>query len=155
MLAARAVVVYVALLALAAAAPIRVLPSVSCVDSAISLTVKATRVTIPAADGTPAFVSFNTRLYHLNNVAQYPGPTVRMKAGHTCSFTIVNQLPALNPAEGCSGSIHGAGMNMMHCADVTNVSRETTLLAPSALPRFALASRCRPSSSVDVDSCVL
>ncbi len=74
------------------AADLTRLTSVNCygADGAggeVELVVKQARLTIAGG------VSFNTRLFHLNGVPMFPGPTIRMKPHQRCRITITNQLP--------------------------------------------------------------
>jgi FtsP/CotA-like multicopper oxidase with cupredoxin domain len=62
-------------------------PVLSCNDvDGVHLEVKEARINIGNQ------VAFNTRLYHVNGVPMFPGPTITTRAGETCRITITNNL---------------------------------------------------------------
>ena len=70
-----------------------------------------------------------------------------MKAGHTCALKIVNELPAPDPAEGCTNSSEQI-MNMMHCVDVTNVRTKQDVAGSVVARAVAGAQACRITVNV-------
>ena len=100
------------------ALPLRTLPSIPCYNGVAELEVKETRVTIPDQYG-GEYLSFTTRLYHWQGTPMLPAPTIRMMPNMTCEIRVTNSLPPMNPAENCTSN---HVMDMMHCADVVNVS---------------------------------
>jgi hypothetical protein len=104
-------------------ASIRSLPSINCSDGEVMLEVKPARVHVDHG-----FLSFTTRLYHVDGVAMFPGPTIRVQPGTSCTLRLKNSLPALNPNEQCTSmsEVSMVNMTMMHCADITNLHTHGT-----------------------------
>jgi len=92
-----------------AAADLKELPSVWCQDGNITLEVK------------PANISFGNwtwsapAVFHMNDTAYFPGPTIRMRAGHSCSIILMNSLTGSSNESSCEFS------NTFHCAAFTNL----------------------------------
>ena len=106
-------------LGLVCTAPVEVyIDGTACYNGVAELEVKETRVTIPDQYG-GEYLSFTTRLYHWQGTPMLPAPTIRMMPNMTCEIRVTNSLPPMNPAENCTSN---HVMDMMHCADVVNVS---------------------------------
>jgi hypothetical protein len=97
------------------------LPSVTCTNgSIITLTVKYAPLIVDDV------VHFNSRLFVYNGTASHPAPTIRMKAGTTCTVRIENELATTSAVSQCD--YHS---NTFHCPDTTNLHTHGLHVSPT------------------------
>eukprot|EP00759_Apiculatamorpha_spiralis_P035769 PhF_6_TR36322/c2_g2_i3/m.53149 len=93
----------------------------------VNLVVKAARVTVDGA------VAFNSRLYHLDGVPYFPGPTIRVAPGGTLKMTVQNLL---DPE---SDLTQNARMNQLRHVNHTNIHTHGLHVDPNEDSIFRLA----------------
>eukprot|EP00471_Norrisiella_sphaerica_P006026 CAMPEP_0184490192 /NCGR_PEP_ID=MMETSP0113_2-20130426/17256_1 /TAXON_ID=91329 /ORGANISM="Norrisiella sphaerica, Strain BC52" /LENGTH=699 /DNA_ID=CAMNT_0026873959 /DNA_START=82 /DNA_END=2181 /DNA_ORIENTATION=+ len=87
-------------------------------NKVVELTIKKARLSIGG-------VNFTSRVYHYNDRAYFPGPTIVLKAGEPCDLRLVNSLPATSHTDHCP--YHE---NAYHCPDTSNLHTHGLHVSP-------------------------